>query len=316
MSEPTISVVIPVFNRAATISTTLQSVFAQNFQDFEIVVVDDASQDDIEAALEPFMRGGRLRLIKNPINQGVSAARNTGVRAARGTFIAFLDSDDAWEPEKIERQLEALRRHPRPSRALCGTGTKLLLGDGAVRIRRGIPPPPGRSFGDYLFVDRGFTNPSAMLLARSLATEVPFHQDLRHYEDIAFFLELGAKGADYVVLEEPLTRCVVQPRPNSLSAQDNGEHRQRVFDLVSPILSPQARLAFQARFLAPFLWTERPTAALFILATALCNRVIGFRTFLLLLSQCVLGVKRHLAIRARILKTIARWRNQRAAAAS
>jgi hypothetical protein len=265
--------------------------------------------------MRPFAQESRVHLVKMLVNKGVSAARNAGVRAAQGEFVAFLDSDDSWEPEKLERQIEALRHCPGPSLAVCGTAAKIFLGDGVVRIRRGAPLPPGRSFGDYILIDRGFIHLSTMLLPRNLALETPFHENLRLYEDIAFFLELGAKGAAYIVLEAPLTRRVVEPRPHSLSTQDDREHRQRFFDLMSPILSSRARLAFQARFLAPYLWAERPASALSVLTKALRERVISFRAYLLLLAQCVLGVKRHLAIRARLLKTIIRLRNNRAAAA-
>jgi glycosyltransferase involved in cell wall biosynthesis len=102
---PKVSVVIPVYNGARTIGRALESVFAQTFTDFEIVVVDDGSTDDTLAALERY--GDRIRVIKES-NRGPSAARNTGVSAAAGDYIAFLDDDDEWMPAKLARCVAVL----------------------------------------------------------------------------------------------------------------------------------------------------------------------------------------------------------------
>ncbi len=106
-SSPLVSVVIPAFNRAHCVADAVRSVLAQSFQDFEIIAVDDGSSDGTSEALEQF--GGRIRLIRQE-NRGVSAARNTGIRAARGDWIAFLDSDDRWHPDKLERQVKAMEK--------------------------------------------------------------------------------------------------------------------------------------------------------------------------------------------------------------
>jgi glycosyltransferase involved in cell wall biosynthesis len=105
---PCISVVIPVYNRAHCVAHAIESVIAQTYKDIEIIAVDDGSSDGTAKVLEGF--GNRIRLIRQP-NGGVSAARNTGIRAARGKWVAFLDSDDQWHPEKLERQLGALKKY-------------------------------------------------------------------------------------------------------------------------------------------------------------------------------------------------------------
>lgn len=105
---PAVSVIIPAFNRAHCVAHAVESVLAQTFQDVEIIAVDDGSTDGTAEVLEKF--GDRVRLIRQK-NRGVSGARNTGVKAARGEWIAFLDSDDRWHPEKLERQLNALQKY-------------------------------------------------------------------------------------------------------------------------------------------------------------------------------------------------------------
>jgi glycosyltransferase involved in cell wall biosynthesis len=102
-----VSVVIPTFNRAAQIRGALESVFSQTWKAFEVIVIDDGSSDTTEEVLASVMH--KIRYIKTP-NHGVSAARNRGILEAKGDWIAFLDSDDTWEPEKLERQAAAVNR--------------------------------------------------------------------------------------------------------------------------------------------------------------------------------------------------------------
>jgi glycosyltransferase involved in cell wall biosynthesis len=108
MYTPSVSVVVPSFNRADCIARTVESILAQTFRDFELIVVDDGSVDDTAEVLAKF--GDRIRLIRQE-NRGVSAARNAGIRAARGNWVAFLDSDDEWHPTKLERQMDCLEKH-------------------------------------------------------------------------------------------------------------------------------------------------------------------------------------------------------------
>ncbi|HZF01834.1 MAG TPA: glycosyltransferase [Methylomirabilota bacterium] len=108
-SMPLVSVIIPVFNRAHCVANAVESVLAQTFRNFEIIAVDDGSTDGTAEVLEKF--GDQIRLLRQK-NRGVSAARNAGIRAARGKWIAFLDSDDRWFPEKLDRQLAAMEKYP------------------------------------------------------------------------------------------------------------------------------------------------------------------------------------------------------------
>src|SRR5262245_28149594 len=101
---PRISVVIPVLNRAAVVRRAIASVLAQTFQDFEIVVVDDGSTDGTAESVDT-LSDRRIRVIRHEQTLGGGAARNTGIRASRAPFVAFLDSDDEWVPTKLEKQL-------------------------------------------------------------------------------------------------------------------------------------------------------------------------------------------------------------------
>jgi glycosyltransferase involved in cell wall biosynthesis len=104
-----VSAIIPTYNRASLVGRSIESALAQTYRDLELVVVDDGSTDDTRAVVESY--GPRVRYVYQ-VNAGVSAARNLGMRHARGEFVAFLDSDDTWRPWRIEAQLAALTRHP------------------------------------------------------------------------------------------------------------------------------------------------------------------------------------------------------------
>ena len=102
--------VIPLYNKAAYVHRAISSVFDQSFEDLEVIVVDDGSTDaggEIVAAIQD----PRLRLIRQA-NAGVAAARNVGVGASRGRWVAFLDADDTWRPDRLARQFAALLRAP------------------------------------------------------------------------------------------------------------------------------------------------------------------------------------------------------------
>jgi glycosyltransferase involved in cell wall biosynthesis len=100
--DPLVSVIIPTFNRAHCIEQSVQSVLNQTYTNYELLLVDDGSTDNTQEVLARF--GDKIRIIVQD-NAGVSAARNQGIRAARGKYVAFLDSDDLWLPEKLEHQL-------------------------------------------------------------------------------------------------------------------------------------------------------------------------------------------------------------------
>ncbi|MGB5334031.1 MAG: glycosyltransferase family 2 protein [Woeseiaceae bacterium] len=104
--RPTVSVVIPAYNRADSLADAITSVTGQLFEDLEIIVVDDGSTDDTRTVVEG-LADARIRYVRHDINKGANAARNTGIGLAQGRYIAFQDSDDRWHPDKLQRQVSA-----------------------------------------------------------------------------------------------------------------------------------------------------------------------------------------------------------------
>jgi glycosyltransferase involved in cell wall biosynthesis len=127
-NEPLVSVVIPTYNRAHCVGEAIKSVLDQTYKNFEIIVVDDGSTDNTQEVLATF--GDRIRVIRQE-NKGVSAARNAGIREARGEWLAFLDSDDLWLPDKLGIQIADLRRYPE---AIAHMVDAEIIGYGTQRI--------------------------------------------------------------------------------------------------------------------------------------------------------------------------------------
>jgi len=152
--QPFISVIIPTFNRARQVQSALGSVLTQTYRNFEVIVVDDGSTDETKKGVASFIKdqsraGIQIHYIDQP-NQGQSAARNRGIKEAKGEWIAFLDSDDLWLPGKLERQVEALRQFEGKSWA-CITDARFVdnLGMDTTSFLRGCRDYEGDVGLDY-----------------------------------------------------------------------------------------------------------------------------------------------------------------------
>lgn len=143
---PRVSVIIPTFNRAHIISQAIESVLNQTFNDYEIIVVDDGSTDTTGAFLGKTY-GSRITYVGKPVNEGLAAARNTGISLAQGTYIAILDDDDLWLPEKLDRQVELMERNPDLGLVYCGSLKVNGDGDTIAEMR---PTKRGDIFADML----------------------------------------------------------------------------------------------------------------------------------------------------------------------
>jgi glycosyltransferase involved in cell wall biosynthesis len=304
--DPLVSIVIPAFNRASIIGAAVESCLVQSCPQIELLIVDDASEDDLSAALDAWRDDPRLRLLRHERNQGVSAARNTGVEAASGAYVAFLDSDDLWLPEKLERQL-ALARRQAGENFIIGTLTQIETTSQDVMIRPKKRKPDSIPLGDYLFAHKVqdeletvsydkapllggcFAQTSSWLLPSAVAKATPFRVGLHQYEDMAFLIDLDDKGAVFLLVEEPLTIQHNDDRPGRLGARDDLGRGRQFLAAVGGSLSPEARLGFEAGYLAHLLWRESPVRALTTTLRAFLKGAVGPRSVAGILSRCLLG---------------------------
>jgi glycosyltransferase involved in cell wall biosynthesis len=189
---PAVSVITPVFNVAPFIRDTLDSVFAQTFHDWELVIVDDGSTDgSADIAAEYAARDSRVRLIRQE-NRGLAGARNTALRAARGQFLTLLDSDDSWEPGFLAAQLAVFEQHP--DTALV-TGSARCLGG----PRNGQPARPEIPGTPVLTVEQMMADETAVFIMTTFRREVVeaiglFDAGKRRSEDWDYWLRAVQAG--------------------------------------------------------------------------------------------------------------------------
>ncbi len=293
---------MPVFNRAGIVAPAIRSVLSQTLKETELLIVDDASSDDLGGALAPFRYDPRLHLLRHERNRGVSAARNTGMDAARGRFVAFLDSDDLWHPAKLERQVAAIAGADE-AKIFCVTQTEVIMPGGWTRVRPEHGPHPGQSFAEYLYVDGGFAQTSSFLLTRSLVDAVRFREGLRQYEDHLFFIECGAAGAEYRLVREPLVTWHNDERPDRLSAEVSERRARQFLDAAGDTMSERARIAFEANELGPWLWRERKRDALALLLRAVTTRAISLPGAIKLAARSTLPEGLYQGVRSRLTRS-------------
>jgi glycosyltransferase involved in cell wall biosynthesis len=200
---PLVSVIIPTFNRAHLLPRAIKSVLSQTLRDFECIVVDDGSTD--RTGDLPLLKNtdSRLRFVKLPENKGVSAARNAGVDATSAPLLAFLDSDDEWLPEKIEKQVLWLERN----RGFSIVQTREIWIRNGNRVN---PPKTHEKFQGDLFgasLERCMITPSSVLLTRTLLKECGgFNESLTACEDYDLWLKITCRYPVGLVDEYLLTR--------------------------------------------------------------------------------------------------------------
>jgi glycosyltransferase involved in cell wall biosynthesis len=198
MQPPLISVIIPTFNYEQFVSAAIDSVLAQTYRDREVIVVDDGSTDSTAKRLAPY--GSRIRYIYQS-NQGLSAARNAGIRASRGDWIALLDSDDLWHPCKLEIQAAYLARHPEVGMLACEHVTDLNRGWPEIAASTTIPEEIVSLEGLAIKCRFG---PSGTLIRRQCFDDVgTFDTSLRSVEDRDMWLRIAARY-QIVKLSAPL----------------------------------------------------------------------------------------------------------------
>lgn len=201
--RPSISVVIPTHNRAAVVERAVRSVLAQTAAPLETLVIDDASTDDTATRLERYA-DARVRVLRLPERVGGSRARNIGIEAARGDWVAFLDSDDEWRPEKLERQLARLREAdgPRLGVVYCRRIMRDHLSGREVLVRS--PLREGDVFA--ALVNGWEVSTSQVMVAHAALRAVGgFDPTLPGSQDYDLWLRLASAGHRFGGVPEALT---------------------------------------------------------------------------------------------------------------
>jgi glycosyltransferase involved in cell wall biosynthesis len=204
-----VTVVIPAYNAERTLGATIESVLAQTYQDIEVVVVDDGSEDGTPEVADS--HDNRVRCITTP-NRGVSEARNTGIDHASGELVAFLDADDLWKPQKLRRQVDLL--DARSDAGVSTTGHTRVADPDLRPLETHHAEDPTDACEALLLRSQVLGQISTPLVQRALAARVRFDPRLSQGADWDFFLRLGL-CTRFAVIPEPL--ILYRDIPSSMS---------------------------------------------------------------------------------------------------
>lgn len=227
LSAPTVSIIIPVYNGEAFIQAALDTVFAQTFNDYEIIVVDDGSTDATMAILEAY--GDRLQIVRQK-NGGHASARNAATNIARGEWIAMLDADDLWHPNKLEQQLATAGDADVVYTAALNFEDSKRVDD--VTFRDG-ECPRGDIFED-LIIDNFITHSSVLIRKSALVAVGGYDETLKTTCDWDLWLRMSAAGSRFAGLQQPLTeyrwRATSNSKNHDRTCQDRLNVLQKALD--------------------------------------------------------------------------------------
>lgn len=202
MSTPTVSVVLPTYNRPETLRRAVATVMAQTYEPVELVVVDDHSERPARDVLDELDLSAlaAVSCIRHDQNRGANTARNTGIAEATGEFVAFLDDDDRWEPEKLARQVEAFETGG-PNVGFVYTGARYIYDDGERVISNDI----AGDVTEAILSGASIAEFSAVMVRRSVIERAGLPDErLPSWQDHEWFLRLSLE-CEFAVIPEPLT---------------------------------------------------------------------------------------------------------------
>ena len=205
-----VSVVIPTYNRESIVVNAIKSVLSQSFRDFEIVVVDDGSQDSTETVIKE-MNDPRINYIQHSKNLGTAQARNTGIKNSKGKYIAFLDSDDEWLPEKISKQMETIGEHDQD--VIANVSGFYLFDEFGIK-RKQIPKKQSSWF-KHLLMGCGLGEGATLVVSKNAFTKVGwFDSSLPRFGDWDWLLRF-TKIYKLTITPKPLAVVHRNTRPSA-----------------------------------------------------------------------------------------------------
>ena len=196
---PFLSVVIPTYNCAGFLQKALKSVFSQTYQDFEVIVIDNSSTDNTEDVLDSF-NDKRLIVIKVNNNGIIAHSRNKGIENAKGKWVAFLDSDDIWKPEKLEKVSDAIVNNPEVI-LVCHDEWRVVNGERKNHLMYG---PAGNDLYETLLFKNNCLSTSAVCLRKDVAMETGGFSERKEFvtaEDYEYWIRLSQEGKFYFIKE-------------------------------------------------------------------------------------------------------------------
>lgn len=236
---PTISVIIPVYNGQRTIRETIESVLNQTFADFELIVIDDGSQDGTLAIVNS-INDSRIKIFSYP-NAGVSVSRNRGIDKTQGEFISFLDADDLWTKDKLEAQLKALQENPQA--ALAYSWTNWIDEFGQFLRPGGHITVNGKAYDKLLVRDFIESGSNPLIRQEALDKVGGFDSSITHGEDWEMWLRIATC---YEFVAVPSAQILYRVYPESVSF-DIRKMAEGSLQVIERVFAEKPELAYLKR---------------------------------------------------------------------
>lgn len=250
---PRVSVILPAYNREALVGRAIDSVLAQTFTDFELIIVDDASKDGTRKVLESYRETPRIRLLLSDVNRGGGGARNLGVESARAPLIAFQDSDDIWLPGKLAAQVAALDAHPEAGLCYCGS----LFSEGTKSYY--IPEPVFDHLDGDMSAEilrRNPTSTQTLLIRREVLDQAGlFDPEFKRFQDWELMIRV-AQATRFVFLPDPMVViCSTAGNISSVPVND-AIFRGRVLEKYADLYAKHPDFAARNHYIAARVWQK------------------------------------------------------------
>lgn len=285
---PIFSVIIPVYNRADLLKRTLASVLRQDLADFEVLVIDDGSTDDIESVITG-LSDIRIRYHRQA-NRGASAARNAGIDRARGNYVAFLDSDDVYLPHHLATMYAILQRAP-DAVAYCPIVATRGKNGNFVKPPRALAR--GENMATYLMCDRGFVQTSGVCMARQIAERVRYRDDAKFGDDTDFAVRLQLAGCPFIMADAPGVVWSDDLDHDRLSDTRQPIGNLQWLDDLRPHIPARAYHGYRGWHQAKSLMQTAPLRALGLYLRAACQGAYSPRFAMVVLLQVVVPNHRY-----------------------
>lgn len=245
MKSDLVSVIIPAWNAERYVREAVDSALAQTYRPVEVIVVDDGSTDGTKAALEPYIQKKKIHYIHQS-NKGLSGARNTGIRVSRGTFIALLDADDVFFPEKIEEQVRHLKEHLDCDVSYCDL---FHFWDGEPKLLKLRYKYYSGSEVLLHLIEGSFIAPLSVMLRRSVFERFGyFDENLRRSEDLDFWFRLAHGGAQICFLPKRLAKLRMRKVENLQGVESQPQVKITMLEVLTRLyraMSPEERARYR-----------------------------------------------------------------------
>ncbi|MBG9989997.1 glycosyltransferase family 2 protein [Pseudoalteromonas sp. NZS37] len=236
-----VSVIVPFFSKCYfDLDIPIKSVLEQSYKDIEIIIIDDRSPVSAVKCINRYKNDERVKILKNTSNLGGGISRNVGIKESKGKYIAFLDHDDKWYPDKIMKQLmffKSLNVENQDENVVVYSKCRVIDDEiDYIVPKRGILK--NEKVSDYIFHSLGLIQTSGIFLEKSLALKAPFH-DLKRHQDYQLCFSLEEIGSHFYILDEPLYDFIQIPKKNDYVFS------QKWFELYERYFTKRSKVGFK-----------------------------------------------------------------------